>query len=138
MPKIGDKVVWSAPEEHYLYVGILICFDSADKGWLVQVDKDIAEHADAEFKRNYLFDIDGYYCTEYGIDSVHISVPAIWAWVKGERPDNTECIIHRLLNDKVKLPVVELIPINDYVCPHCNNNRCSKSERTCWRCGNLL
>jgi len=30
------------------------------------------------------------------------------------------------------------IAINDYVCPTCDNNRCSKSEITCWRCGNRL
>jgi hypothetical protein len=29
-------------------------------------------------------------------------------------------------------------PINDYVCPTCQNNRCSKSEIKCWRCGGVL
>jgi hypothetical protein len=28
--------------------------------------------------------------------------------------------------------------INDHVCPSCQNKRCSKSEKTCWRCGNPL
>jgi hypothetical protein len=28
--------------------------------------------------------------------------------------------------------------INDHICPTCSNNRCSKSEKTCWRCGNKL
>ncbi len=25
--------------------------------------------------------------------------------------------------------------INDYTCPGCNNDRCSKTEKSCWRCG---
>lgn len=28
--------------------------------------------------------------------------------------------------------------INDHVCPLCKNNRCSKTEKECWRCGNPL
>lgn len=28
--------------------------------------------------------------------------------------------------------------INDHICPSCKNNRCNKSEKTCWRCGNSL
>lgn len=28
--------------------------------------------------------------------------------------------------------------VNDYVCPTCANDRCSKSEIKCWKCGNLL
>lgn len=28
--------------------------------------------------------------------------------------------------------------INDYVCPACGNTRCSRSERTCWKCGCTL
>ena len=30
------------------------------------------------------------------------------------------------------------VPINDFTCPTCQNNRCSTSEKTCWLCGNLL
>jgi hypothetical protein len=26
--------------------------------------------------------------------------------------------------------------INDHVCPTCNNDRLSKTEKSCWRCGN--
>jgi hypothetical protein len=29
-------------------------------------------------------------------------------------------------------------PSNDYVCPTCQNDKCSKSEKICWRCGNKL
>lgn len=25
--------------------------------------------------------------------------------------------------------------INDYVCPACHNNKCSKTEKSCWKCG---
>lgn len=28
--------------------------------------------------------------------------------------------------------------VNDHVCPTCKNTRCSKTEKTCWRCGNNL
>lgn len=29
-------------------------------------------------------------------------------------------------------------PVNDYVCPSCRNDKCSKSEGKCWKCGNAL
>lgn len=28
--------------------------------------------------------------------------------------------------------------VNDFTCPHCKNNRCSKSEKSCWLCGGKL
>ncbi len=28
--------------------------------------------------------------------------------------------------------------INDFTCPTCNNERCSKMEKKCWKCGNNL
>ncbi len=28
--------------------------------------------------------------------------------------------------------------INDHVCPGCKNDRCSKTERICWKCGEPL
>lgn len=28
--------------------------------------------------------------------------------------------------------------VNDHVCPSCGNDRCSKQERSCWKCGNRL
>ena len=36
---------------------------------------------------------------------------------------------------------VETIPapaINNHICPCCKNDRVSKSERTCWKCGGAL
>ncbi len=36
------------------------------------------------------------------------------------------------------LNVVTTEAINDHVCPSCNNDRCSKTEKSCWKCGNLL
>jgi hypothetical protein len=37
--------------------------------------------------------------------------------------------------DKIK----KLTPvINDHICPHCGNDRCSKSEVSCWICGGRL
>lgn len=28
--------------------------------------------------------------------------------------------------------------INDHTCPHCGNTACSKTERSCWKCGGSL
>jgi hypothetical protein len=30
--------------------------------------------------------------------------------------------------------VAASVAINDYVCPNCSNDRCSKTEKFCWRC----
>lgn len=30
------------------------------------------------------------------------------------------------------------MPVNDHICPTCKNDRCSKTEKSCWRCGNSL
>src|SRR5271165_2392511 len=27
---------------------------------------------------------------------------------------------------------------NDHVCPSCKNDRCSKTEKSCWKCGAVL
>lgn len=50
----------------------------------------------------------------------------------------TEFVI--LLPSASKTLTVETnqIAINDFICKTCSNNRCSKSERACWKCGNLL
>ena len=36
------------------------------------------------------------------------------------------------------MPAIVSVAINDHTCPGCGNNRCSKSERTCWKCGGKL
>jgi hypothetical protein len=40
------------------------------------------------------------------------------------------------------MPVVPVISssvsINDHTCPTCKNDRCSKTEKSCWKCGNSL
>lgn len=45
-----------------------------------------------------------------------------------------------ILGDNI--PVVQstdsTVAVNDYICPTCRNNRCSRSEKTCWKCGNQL
>lgn len=28
--------------------------------------------------------------------------------------------------------------INDHVCPACKNDKCSKTEKSCWKCGNVF
>lgn len=30
------------------------------------------------------------------------------------------------------------VPINDHICPSCKNDKCSKTEVTCWKCGGKL
>jgi hypothetical protein len=35
-------------------------------------------------------------------------------------------------------PIAAMTAINDHTCPTCKNDRCSRNERTCWRCGNKL
>jgi hypothetical protein len=30
------------------------------------------------------------------------------------------------------------VAVNDHTCPTCKNNRCSRSEVNCWKCGNKL
>lgn len=30
------------------------------------------------------------------------------------------------------------VAVNDHTCPSCKNDRCSKSEKTCWKCGGVL
>jgi hypothetical protein len=30
------------------------------------------------------------------------------------------------------------VPTNDYTCPTCKNDRCSKTEKSCWKCGSKL
>lgn len=37
-------------------------------------------------------------------------------------------------NNSVNKPVVAKA-INDYVCPACSNDKCSKTEKSCWKCG---
>jgi hypothetical protein len=33
---------------------------------------------------------------------------------------------------------LETVAINDHICPSCGNKRVSKSEKSCWKCGNSL
>src|ERR1700723_4317223 len=35
-------------------------------------------------------------------------------------------------------PSIPTVAVNDHVCPSCQNNRVSRSEKTCWKCGNPL
>lgn len=35
-------------------------------------------------------------------------------------------------------PKTSSMAINDHTCPTCKNNRCSKTEKSCWKCGNKL
>jgi hypothetical protein len=45
-----------------------------------------------------------------------------------------------LTNDQVKDPIVQTSagPVNDHVCKTCKNDRVSKTEVRCWKCGNKL
>jgi hypothetical protein len=48
--------------------------------------------------------------------------------VGGEAVQSTNCSV-------VSTPG---IAVNDHVCGTCGNARCSKAEKSCWRCGNSL
>lgn len=48
-------------------------------------------------------------------------------------------------SDDSSVPIGDIIPvasmsqaINNHVCPTCKNNRVSKTENSCWSCGNKL
>lgn len=30
------------------------------------------------------------------------------------------------------------VPVNDYVCKRCSNPKCSKTEKSCWKCGEAI
>jgi hypothetical protein len=45
---------------------------------------------------------------------------------------------NRLESAKTSAPVSNQSVVNDHTCPTCKNDRCSKSEKTCWKCGNKL
>jgi hypothetical protein len=32
----------------------------------------------------------------------------------------------------------EVQAVNDHTCPTCKNDRCSKTEKSCWKCGSNL
>lgn len=39
----------------------------------------------------------------------------------------------------VKKVISDILPaINNHICPTCKNDRVSKSEKSCWKCGNKL
>ena|SRR6266446_1680116 len=49
-----------------------------------------------------------------------------------------ECNVHYNLVT-ISDPVSVTSPlVNDHTCPTCKNDRCSKSEKSCWKCGGLL
>jgi hypothetical protein len=50
-----------------------------------------------------------------------------------------DIIEHEFGVPPVVIPVSSNGPvINDHTCPTCRNDRCSKSEKTCWKCGYAL
>lgn len=58
-------------------------------------------------------------------------------------PDGSGTWIHGLNGWFLKEATVQTTngsstAINDHVCPTCKNTRCSKTEKSCWRCGNPL
>ena len=48
--------------------------------------------------------------------------------------------IHKVFAKKKGVPIHGFAgaAINDHVCPTCQNDKCSKSEKVCWKCGNPL
>lgn len=47
-----------------------------------------------------------------------------------------ECELTNVQTNIINMTANQII--NDYICPTCKNNRCSKSEKLCWRCGEKL
>lgn len=37
-----------------------------------------------------------------------------------------------------KKPMTSLPPVNDHKCTSCGNTACSKTEKSCWKCGSLI
>ncbi len=42
------------------------------------------------------------------------------------------------LYSDIEKPITSNYLVNDFICPSCKNDRCSRSEKICWRCGNSL
>ena len=40
--------------------------------------------------------------------------------------------------DDTTANIGSIIAINDHICKTCSNERCSKTEKSCWRCGAAL
>lgn len=56
------------------------------------------------------------------------------AEVCGKSPGQLAAELTKNINDRLG----ELPAENNHVCPHCDNDKCSKSEKSCWKCGGKL
>lgn len=54
------------------------------------------------------------------------------------RPDDSSFPIPTQSIKPTSTPVQPSVAINDHTCRTCRNDRVSRSEKTCWRCGHTL
>ena len=59
----------------------------------------------------------------------------VGSWMRADRFELATAISERVSKDIV---IDSAIAINDCTCPTCKNDRCSSTEKTCWRCGGNL
>lgn len=109
--------------------GVLATWDTIKKGQRVQCVYRGARLADT----GKVFHVDrtgNLFIIHWDDGTIHLS-----AWT---RPES-----FMILSDIVApgVPVAtppSIVAVNDHVCPSCQNDRCSKNEKTCWRCGGVL
>lgn len=58
-------------------------------------------------------------------------------WFKPRYKDDLAAIRNHILSYD-ELVSIANEAINDHVCPSCKNDRVSKTETSCWKCGGLL
>lgn len=82
-------------------------------------------------------------------DLVYLGQVVRWIESRNDRtvPNNLRTIPNNLLSPltggrdalkfavKAKVPAQSTKAINDYVCPACHNEKCSRTEKSCWKCG---
>ena len=69
------------------------------------------------------------FCLKNGIDYCEIPL--------SRAISNTD-LIGNNLPVELQEPSNVFTAINDHICRHCGNNRVSKSEKSCWKCGGSL
>jgi len=86
---------------------------------------------------NQTYEVEREYDSSYGLHYKLVGNSMGWLQSRFEVvSDNSTPAISYGLTDAIKLN--NSVAINNHICPHCQNNRCSKSERSCWKCGGTL
>jgi len=56
----------------------------------------------------------------------------------GSQDNCVVCNDKKIENIAINAACTSAIAVNDFTCPSCGNTRCSKTEKSCWSCGNNL